>query len=172
MTTPLADAAGRLATLERLIRALARHLRRLAVASAVAVIPIALLFTRDGYDLGEAVVTVLLLVPAAVVLFFAKGLVELVSLPDRLRRIPGEGQERFAEVARLGGEMRGARLRRAPMVLWRLRGAIGSLRDVAGIALPLRVLTPAFLGAAAFAAAICAILLPVGLIALVVLAAG
>lgn len=168
----LADAAARFATLERLIRALVRQLRRLAIASAVAVVPIALLLGRDGLGAGEAVVTVLLLAPAAVVLFFAQGLVELVSLPDRLRRIPGEGQERLAEVAQLSGEMRRARLRRAPIVLWRLRGAIGSLRDVAGIALPLRVLTPAFLGGAAVASAVCVALVAVGLIALVVVAAG
>jgi hypothetical protein len=168
----LADAAARFATLERLVRALVRQLRRLAIASAVAVIPIALLLRRDGFEAGDAVLTVLLLVPAAVVLFFAQGLVELVSLPERLRRIPGEGQERLTEVARLSGEMRQARLRRAPIVLWRLRGAIGSLRDVAGIALPLRVLTPAFLGGAALATAVCLVLVPVGLIALVVLAAG
>lgn len=170
--TRLADAAGRFATLERLIRALVRQLRRLAVAAAVAVIPIALLLAREGLDPAEIVLTVVLLVPAAVVLFFAQGLVELVSLPDRLRRVPGEGQERLAELARLGGEMRSTRLRKAPIMLWRLRGAIGSVRDVAGIALPLRVLTPAFLGGAALAAAVCVVLVGVGLIAFVVLAAG
>ena len=168
----LADSAARFATLERLVRALVRQLRRLAVAAAVAVIPIALLLARGGFEAADAVVTILLLVPAAFVLFFAQGLAELVSLPDRLRRIPGEGQERLAELARIGGEMRRTRLRRAPIVLWRLRGAIGSVRDVAGIALPLRVLTPAFLGGAALAAAVCLVLVLIGVVALFVLAQG
>jgi hypothetical protein len=41
---------------------------------------------------------------------------------------------------------------------------------VAGIALPLRVLTPGFLGLAALAALACAILAGAGVVALVVLA--
>lgn len=167
-----ADLTGRLATVERLLRGLVRVLRRLALAAALAVLPIALLLARDGFGGFDVLVTVLLLVPAAVVLLFAQGVLEIVSLPERLRRIPGEGQERLGEVARLAGELRGARLRRAPLALWRLRGAIGSLRDVTGIALPLRVLTPAFLGFAAVAAAACALIALAGLIAVLVLAAG
>ncbi len=166
------DVPARLATIERYVRGLVRLLRRLAIASAAAVIPIALLRREEGFDAVDTVVTLVLLAPAAVVLFFAQGLRELVSLPERLRRIPGEGQERLGEVARVGGELRSVRLRSAPFALWRLRGAIGSVRDVAGIALPLRVLTPAFLGVAALAAAVCAFLCLAGLVALLVLAAG
>jgi hypothetical protein len=166
----IADAAGRLATLERLLNGLVRLLRRLAIAAAVAVIPIVLLLRRDGFEALDAVVTAALLAPSAIVLFFAQGLRELAGFRARLARIPGEGQERLAEIARLGGEMRGARLRRAPLVLWRLRGAVGSARDVAGIALPLRVLTPAFLGLAALASVGCIVVCLIGLTALLWLA--
>lgn len=166
------DVGERLAPLERLARGLARRLRRLAIAAVLGVVPIALLLRRDGFDGADVVLTVLLLVPAAVVLFFTQGLLELVGLPGRLRRMPGEGQQRLAEVARAAGEIRSTRALRAPLVLWRLRGAIGSLRDVAGIALPLRVLTPPFLVATGVAVLACALIALVGLIALVVLAAG
>ena len=169
----LTTASAQLAVLERTVRNLARAVRRLAFAAAAAVVPIALLLRReDGFDGLDAFVTVLLLAPAAIVLFFTRGILELVSLPGRLQKIPGEGQERLAELARLGGEARTARPRHAPFLLWRLRRTIGSLRDVAGIALPFRVLTPAFLGLTAIAALACLVLIGFGLIALLVLAAG
>ena len=162
-----------LSTLERLVRRIVRAVRRLAVAALLGVVPIALLLRRDdGFDGLDALVTILLLIPSAIVLFFAQGVLELVSLPERLRRIPGEGQERLAEVARLAGEARTARARNAPFLLWRLRGTIGSLRDVAGIALPLRVLTPGFLGLTALAALVCVVVAGAGLVALLVFAAG
>lgn len=166
-------ATGQLAPLERVVRGLVRLVRRLALAAATAVVPVALLLRRDdGFDAVDAVVTILLLAPAAILLFFAQGVLELVSLPDRLRKLPGEGQDRLAELARIAGEARTARARNAPFLLWRLRGAVGSLREVAGIALPLRVLTPGFLGLAALAALACVALVGVGLIALLVLALG
>jgi hypothetical protein len=165
-------AAGQLSGLERLVRGLTRSARRLAVAGALGVVPIALLLRReDGFEALDGVVTVLLLLAPAIVLFFAQGVLQLVSLPERLRRIPGEGQERLAELGRLAGEARTTRIRSAPLLLWRLRGTIGSVRDVAGIALPLRVLTPGFLGLAALAALACVGLAGAGLIALLVLAA-
>lgn len=167
----LPAAAGHVATLERVLRGLVRRLRRLALVAAAAVVPLALLLRRDGFEAVDAVLVALLLVPAGVVLFFAQGLLELAGLPDRLRRIPGEGQERAGELARLGAELRGARLRRMPFLLWRLRGTIGGARDLAGIALPLRVLTPGFLGAAALAALVCALVALGGLVALLVLVA-
>jgi hypothetical protein len=146
-------------------------LRRLAVAGVAGVGAIAALLAREGLAAGEIVVLLILLAPPALVFFFAQGIMELSSLPDRLRRVPGEGQERLAELSRLAGEARTARVRNAPLLLWRLRGTIGSLRDVAGIALPLRVLTPGFLGLAGLAALACVALAGAGLIALLVLAA-
>ena len=154
-----------------LVRGLVRQLRRLAAASVAGVALIALLLRRDdGFDALDAVVTLVLLAPAVVVLVFAQGVLELISLPDRLRRVPGEGQERLSELARVAGGARTARLRDAPLLIWRLRSSIGSVRDVAGIALPLRVLTPPALGLAALAAFACVLLACAGVIALVVLA--
>lgn len=165
-------AAVGLSSLERLVRGVVHTVRRLAVAAALGAVPIALLLRRDdGFTGLDALVTVLLLLPPAILLFFAQGVMELVSLPERLRRLPGEGQERLAELARLVGEARTVRARNAPLLLWRVRGTLGSLREVAGIALPLRVLTPGFLGVAALAALGCVVLTGAGLIALLVLAA-
>jgi hypothetical protein len=165
-----APAAG-LGTLERALRAVARQLRRLAAAGVAAVVVIGVLLGRDGFDGLDAFVTALLLAAPGLVLFFAQGLRSLADVPDRVRRLPGEGATRASELARLGGELRGARLRRLPFVLWRLRGAIGSARDVAGIALPLRVFTPGFLGLTAIALLVCGALVVIALIGLVALAA-
>ena len=161
-----------LSTLDRAARGFVRTLRRLALAAGLGVIPIALLFRRDGFDTLDAIVSIALLAPPAIVLFFAHGVLQVVSLPDRFRRMPGEGQERVAELARVAGAARTARLRSAPLLLWRLRSSIGSVRDVAGIALPLRVFTPGFLTVTAFAAFGCLILAGAGLVALIVLATG
>ena len=170
---PVTVSTAQLAVLERTVRNIVRAVRRLAFAAVAAVFLIALLLWReDGFDGLDAIVTLVLLAPAAVVLFFARGVLELVSLPGRLQRIPGEGQERLSELARLSGEARDVRPRNAPFLLWRLRGTIGSLRDVAGIALPFRVLAPSFLGLTAFAALGCVVLVGFGLIALIALAVG
>jgi hypothetical protein len=167
-----AAAAGQVQTLERALRGVVRQLRRLAAVTVAAVIAIGVLLGRDGFEAADALLVAILLAAPGVVLFFAQGLVALASVPDRVRRLPGEGQERASELAQLGGQLRGARLRRLPLVLWRLRGAVGSARDLAGIALPLRVLTPGFLALAAGAALACLVLVVVGVIGLLVLAAG
>src|SRR5687768_16542904 len=86
--------------LQRVIESFVRTLRRLALVAALAVIPIALLFRRDGFDELDAIVSIVLLAPTAIVLFFAHGVLQVVSLPDRFRRMPGEGQERVTELAR------------------------------------------------------------------------
>ena len=170
---PITISTAQLAVLERTVRNLVRAVRRLAFASVVGVFLIALQLRReDGFDGADAFVTLLLLAPAAIVLFFARGVLELVSLPGRLQRMPREGQERLSELAGLAGEAGGARPRNAPVLLWRLRRSVGSLRDVAGIALPFRVLTPGFLGLTAFAAFACLVLVGFGLIALIALAMG
>ncbi len=155
------------------IAIIVRGIRRLAFAASAGVVPIALLLRReDGFNALDALVTLLLLAPAAVVLLFAQGLRELISLPERLRTLPGEGQERLSELARIAGDARTAKARSTPLLLWRLRGSIGSVRGIAGIALPLRVLTPAFLGLTALAALACVALVGAGLIALLVLVVG
>jgi len=147
-------------------------LRRLALAAAVGVAAIAIVLLRDGFEALDAVLLAVLLAPPAIVLFFAQGLRELLALPERLRQLPGEGQERIAELTRVAEEARRTRWVGVPLLLWRLRSAFGSIRGVAGVALPLRVLAPQFLGATAIAAVLCVALAGAGVIALLVIAAG
>jgi hypothetical protein len=170
---PITVSTAQLASLERLVRSLVRAVRRLAFASVLGALAIALLLWRDdGFDELDAVLTLLLLTPAAILLFFTRAVLELVSLPARLQRLPGEGQERLAELTRVAGDTRTVRPRNAPLLLWRLRRSVGSLRDVAGIALPFRVFTPGFLGLTALAGLACLALIGFALVALVVLAVG
>lgn len=165
--------AVQFSALERTVRGLVRSVRRLAFGAAAAVALIAVMLWRDdGIDGLDAVVILLLLTPAAILFFFTRGVLELVSLPDRLQRVPRESQEQLSELARVAGDARTAKARSTPLLLWRLYGTAGSLRDVAGITLSLRVFTPAFLAAAAIAALACVILIVVGLVALIVLALG
>ena len=159
-------------SLDLAVRGLVRQLRRLAVAAVAGTGAIALLLLRDGFDDAELLFTLLLLAPPAFLLFFTRGILELVSLPDRLRRMPGEGQERVTELTRVAGDARSARLRNLPLLIWRLRGSIGSVRDIAGIALPLRVVTPGFLGLAALSALVCLVIACSGVLALLVLLVG
>ena len=159
-------------SLDLAVRGLVRQLRRLAVAAVAGTGAIALLLLRDGFDDAELLFTLLLLAPPAFLLFFTRGILELVYLPDRLRRMPGEGQERVTELTRVAGDARSARLRSLPLLVWRLRGSIGSVRDIAGIALPLRVVTPGFLGLAALSALVCLVIACSGVIALLVLLVG
>jgi hypothetical protein len=162
-----------LAAVERTVRSFIRAVRRLALAAAAVALLIALLLRRDdGFDGADAVLTLLLLTPSAIVFFFTRGVLELVSLPRRLQRVPGESQEQIAELARIAGDARAAKARNAPFLLWRLRGATGSLRDVAGIAFSYRVFTPAFLTAAALSALACVAIVGAGLIALIVVVLG
>lgn len=144
-------------------------LRRVALAGILGVAAIALLLRRDGFGALDAVLTVVLLAPPAILLFFAQGVRELLALPERLRKLPGEGQERVTELTRLAGAARTTSARGMPLLLWRLRGSLGSVRELAGIALPLRVLTPPFLGVSALSALLCVGLAGAGLVALIVL---
>jgi hypothetical protein len=157
--------------LSRFVRAVVRFVRRVAFAGVLGAGAIAALLARGGLSALEAIVVALLLAPSAILLLFAQGVRELLALPERLRRMPHEGQERVAELSRLAGQARTTNVRGLPFLLWRLRGTVGSLRDVAGVAVPLRVLTPGFLGLALLAALACMLLVGIGLIALVVLAA-
>jgi hypothetical protein len=86
--------------------------------------------------------------------------------------MPGDGEERLAELSRLAGQARTTSARGLPLLLWRLRGAFGSVRDVAGVAVPLRVFTPGFLALTAFSAALCILLPAVVLVALIIVAFG
>ena len=161
-----------LSALGGVLRRLVRFIRRLAFAAIAGVAAIVVLLARGELTAADAVVTALLLAPPAILLFFAQGLREILALPERLRKVPGEGQERLAELTRIAGAARTTRGRGVPMLLWRLRGSLGSVRDVAGLALPLRVFTPGFLGLAALAALLCFVLAGAGLVALLVLLVG
>lgn len=163
-TTQLSALAG-------FVRRIVRFIRRLAFVAFGGVAAIAALLARGGFSTGDAVITLLLLAPPAILLFFAQGLRELLALPEQLRKVPGEGQERLSELTRIAGEARTARASGGPRLLWRLRGSVGSLRDVAGLALRLRVFTPGFLGLTALAALFCIVLAGAGVVALLVLVA-
>jgi len=163
-TTQLGALAG-------VVRRIVRLIRRLAFVATAGVAAVAALLARGKFSAGDVVITVLLLAPPAILLFFAQGLREVLALPERLRKLPGEGQERLAELTRIAGDARTTRARGIPLLLWRLRGSVGSLRDVAGLALPLRVFTPGFLGLTALAALFCVVLAGAGVVALVVLVA-
>ena len=163
---------GSLEGLVRVVRGFVKLIRGLAFATVVAVAVIASVLARGGFEEAEIVVSLLLLVPPAILLFFSAGLDELARLPERFRHMPGQGAENLAELQILAGEMRTARVRRAPSVLWRLRRVVGSSRDLVGFALPLRLFTPSFLGLTALAALFCLILIGAGFIALIVLALG
>jgi hypothetical protein len=160
-----------LSNLATFVRAVVRFVRRIAFAGLLGAAAITALLARGGFSAVDGIAAIVLLAPPAVLLLFAQGIRELLALPERLRRIPPDGQERVSELTRLAGQARTTSVRSMPLLLWRLRGSVGSLRDVAGVAVPLRVLTPGFLGLALLAALVCVALAGVGLIALVVLAA-
>jgi hypothetical protein len=160
-----------LGALGSVIRRIVRFIRRLAFVAVCGVAAIAALLARGEFSTGDTVIVLLLLVPPAILLFFAQGLREVLALPERLRKVPGEGQERLAELSRIAGEARTTRARGMPRLLWRLRGSVGSLRDVAGLALPLRVFTPGYLGLTALATLVCFVLIGAGVVSLLVLVA-
>lgn len=164
---------AQLAALEDALRAFVRTARRLALAAVAGVLLIAVLLWRDnGFDGADAVLTLLLLAAPAIVFFFTRAVLEVVSLPRRLQRVPGESREQISELTRIAGNARTARPRNVPLLLWRLRGTTGSLRDVLGVAVSFRAFTPAFLTATAIAAFACVALACAGLIALIALAVG
>src|SRR5215213_4367904 len=90
-----------LRALATLVHGLVRFLRRLAIAAVLGVFAIAAVLARDGVSTFDGVMTMLLLVPSAILLFFAQGVRELLALPDRILRMPREGQERLAELTRV-----------------------------------------------------------------------
>ncbi len=165
----------RIAGLDALVgflRGIVKTVRAFAFAAALGVAAIAALLARGGFETVDAVVVVLLLLAPALLLFFAAGVGELLRLPERLRRLPTDSTDQLTELRRIAGDARRTGFRGAPRLLWRLRGAVGSTRDLVGFALPLRVLTPAFLGLTLVAGLFCTILVGAGAIALVVLALG
>jgi hypothetical protein len=161
---------GGLESLGAFVRGVATFLRGFAFVTLLGVAAIAAVLARGGFEAVDIAVTAVLLVPPAILLSFSAGLREVLRLPERLRRMPSQGTEQLSELGRIAGAARGGGFRRAPSLLWRLRGVVGSSRDLVGFALPLRVFTPGFLGLAALAAFFSLILIGAGFIALLVLA--
>lgn len=163
---------GDLQSLTRLLGAVVRLLVRLALVALLGIAAIAAVLARGGFSALDGVFTLILVAAPAILLLFAAGLREVARLPERLRRMPSQGRDQLAELTRIAGAARGSGFRRAPSLLWRLRGVAGSTRDLVGFALPFRVFTPPFLALTFFAGAFCVLLVPAGLVALVVLAVG
>ena len=170
--TRLTVDVGELQGLTRLLGAVVRFVQRLAFVALLGVAALASLLARGGFTAVDAVITVLLAAPPAVLLLFAAGLRGVMRLPERLRRMPQQGAGQLAELTRIAGAARTAGFRLAPSLLWRLRGAVGSTRDLVGFALPLRVFTPQFLGLTFLSSGLSVLLVLAGLVALVLLAAG
>ena len=160
------------AALGGLLRRTVTLMRRLAFAGAAAAALLVLLLARDGLAAEDVVLAPLLFAPPAILLFFALAAGQVLALPERLRRVPTQSQEQLGELTRLGRDARTTSALGLPLLLWRLRGAVGSLRAVVGFALPLRVFTPWFLGLAAVSALLCVVLLGVAAVAVVVVAVG
>ena len=171
MTRVTVNVSG-LEGLLRFVGVVVRFVRRLAFVGLLAVAAIASVLARGDFSVADGVITAILLIAPAILLFFAAGLREVLRLPERLRRMPHQGSEQLAELTRIAGEARRTGFRGAPSLLWRLRGVVGSTRDLVGFALPLRVFTPQFLALTFGAAAFSFLLVFAGLIALVVLAFG
>ncbi len=104
-----------LASLGGLIRGFVRFVRRLALVTVGAAVVLAILLQRNGYTADEGVLTILFLAPPAILLFFAQGVQQLLAFPDRLRRMPGDGQERLVELTRVAGQTRTTRARGLPL---------------------------------------------------------
>ncbi len=158
--------------LSRFVDAVVRLVVRLALVALLGIAALAAVLARGGFSALDGVLILVLVAAPAILLLFAAGLREVARLPERLRRMPTQGRDQLAELTRIAGAARGSGFRRAPSLLWRLRGVAGSTRDLVGFAVPLRVFTPPFLALTFFAGAFCVLLVPAGLVALVALAVG
>lgn len=166
----LEAAKAELGGFRRVVKAVVRGLVLLSLAAVAGVGMLALALARDGLEALDVVVALVLLAAPAIVLLFAVGVRELVELPERLLRMPQRGAEHVDELTRIAAAARTGTWRRAPSLLWRLRGVVGSARGIAGITLPLRVLAPPFLALTLGAVAVSAALVLIGLISFLVLA--
>ena len=159
-------------SLLRLLAAVIRFIRRLAVVAALGVAAIAASLARDGFPASDVVLALVLLVPSGILLVFAAGLREVMGLPERVRDMPQQSAEQLAELSRIAGEARAGGVGRAPSLLWRLRRPVSAARDLLGIASSFHIFTPQFLTLALLATAGCLLLALGGLISLVVLMTG
>jgi hypothetical protein len=110
----------------------ARAVRALALASALAAIVITASLVDDGFEGGDLLAAALAFVPPLVLLVLWLAFKELAELPDRLRRLPQSARERKVDVERLAAELRepGRRIFLLPRALWRMRVLGGAARDL------------------------------------------
>jgi hypothetical protein len=153
-----------------IVRAVVRAFVLLALGAGAGVGLLGVLFAREGLDGAEIVFLVLLLGAPLVVLMFAAGLRSLVELPERVLRMPRRGVDQVDALTRIADDARTARWRHAPFLLWRVGSLVSSTRDLVRIALPLRIFVPGFLWLTLASVVVCAVLVGIGMIALVVLA--
>ena len=151
----------------------------MAAAGAAAVVAI-FLFRNGAPDDGGgwvAVVLALVLVawPAVVLFVLSGALRALAELPERVRSTPAEARSRAEELRMLAERIRavrGSRLTRLPLLLFRFARVAGGARELLGPhvgALPLASIP--FLGLAAAAIVATCVLVPAALVLLLVLAA-
>ena len=160
--------------------AIRRAALRFALAGAVAGAVIVYAALRDGAPeatrgwLGAVVVVALAGGPPLVLGAFWLRLREVVELPERIRRMPGEGRAHAEELGRLAREARHPRqggVRRLPILIWRTLRLSSSSRELLTPYAPLLpLLSIPFLGAVAFSAIGVLIECAVALIVVILLA--
>jgi hypothetical protein len=181
---PASPALGRVVeVLNRIVPAAAairRATLRVAVVGAVAGGLIVYAALRDGAPeatrgwLAAIVVIALAAAPPLVLGTFWLLLGEVVQLPERIRRMPGETRAHAEELGRLAREARDphrGRARRLPGLVWRTLRLTGASRELLTPYAPLLpLLSVPFLTAVAFAALGVVVEVAIALLVLVVLA--
>jgi hypothetical protein len=173
----LVDVLNRIVPVAAAIR---RATLRVALVGAVAGAVIVYAALRDGAPeatrgwLAAVVVVALAAAPSLVLGAFWLLLRELVELPERIRRMPGEGRAHAEELGRLAREARHPRqggVRRLPVLIWRTLRLSSSSRELLTPYAPLLpLLSIPFLAAVAFAAIGVLVVCAVALLVLIVLA--
>jgi hypothetical protein len=160
--------------------AIRRATARLTLLGAVAAAVLVYAAMRDGAPeatedwVAAAIVVALAAAPTLVLGAFWLLLRELVELPERIRRLPGEGRTHAEQLGRLAREARDPSrrgTRRLPGLIWRTLRVTGSSRELLTPYAPLLpLLSVPFLALVAFAAVGVLVECAFALIVLVVLA--
>jgi len=165
----------------RVVGGAARAVRWLAIAAGASALVVPLFLFRDGAPddgggwLAVALALALVAWPAVVLFVLTNALRALAELPERVRSTPAEARSRAEELRMLAERIRairGSRLARLPLLLFRFARVAGGSRELLGphvAALPL-VSIP-FLGLAAAAIVATLVLVPAALVLLLLLAA-
>jgi hypothetical protein len=182
--TPASRALGRVVdVLGRIVpvaAAIRRGTARLALVGAAAGAVIVYWAVRDGAPeltqglVARVIVVALAAAPPLVLAAFWLLLREVVELPGRIRRLPGEAAahaEELGRVARHARDARGGGAWRFPVLFWRTVRLTGSSRELLTPYAPLLpLLSVPFLAAVAFAALGVVVECALALFCLVVLA--